>query len=110
MSGGAELSPIAQVMSGYTPSSGPDEPDQPPPGRASASPAGWGTRKRNPRFPWCAEVARHMLADAIGLRHGEPYPPEDELLARAAAIAGDGSVGGEKAGAALNMLEEIGGL
>ena len=70
----------------------------------------WSTRKRNPRFPWCAEVARHMLADAIGLRHGEPYPPEDELLARAAAIAGDGSVGGEKAGAALNMLEEIGGL
>ena len=72
--------------------------------------AGWGTRKRNPRFPWCAEVARHMLADAIGLRYGEPYPPEDELLARAAGIAGDGSVGGEKAGAALNMLEEIGGL
>ena len=70
----------------------------------------WASRRRNPKFPWCAEVARHMLADAIGLKFGERYPPEDELLSRAQAIAGDGSVGGEKAGAALKMLEEIGGL
>ena len=70
----------------------------------------WTSRRRNPNFPWCAEVARHMLADAIGLKFGERYPPEDELLGRAQAIADDGSVGGEKAAVALKMLEEIGGL
>ena len=72
----------------------------------------WASRRRNPKFPWCAEAARHMLADAIGLRFGEQYPPEDELLARAAATAADESnlIARDKAVVALAMLEEIGGL
>jgi hypothetical protein len=72
----------------------------------------WSERKRNPKFPHCAEVARHMLAEAIGLKFGDQYPPEDELLRRAAEVAAaeEDTMAKDRAVTALAMLDEIGGL
>jgi hypothetical protein len=73
--------------------------------------APWADRTPNPKFPYCAQVARHMLAEAIGLKFGDQYPPEDELRRRAAEIAaGPESFAKDRAIMALGMLEEIGGL
>lgn len=71
----------------------------------------WSERTPNPKFPYCAQVARHLLAEACGLKFGEQYPPEDELLRRAAEFAaGENGIAKDRAVMALGMLEEIGGL
>jgi hypothetical protein len=78
---------------------------------ADAAEGSWSTRTPNPKFPACAQVARHMLAEACGLKPGDQYPPEDELLRRAREFAdGDNGFARDRATMALGMLEEIGGL
>jgi hypothetical protein len=75
-------------------------------------PTEWAARPRNPKFPWCAEVARRMLAEIAGCKPGDEIPPEAELLRVASAVAAkcDDGVERSKAQAALAMLGEIGGL
>jgi hypothetical protein len=52
-----------------------------------------------------------MLAEACGLKYGDQYPPEEELLRRAAEIvAGADTLAKDRAIMALGILKEIGGL
>ena len=70
------------------------------------------TVRPNPEFPFCAQVARHMLAEAIGCKPGDRIPPHDVLIAAAREIVTSEafSLAADKAHMALKMIEEIGGL